>query len=324
MTDVPRPRTVAAPVRTVFLGSGAFAVPIAEAVATHPSIRLVGVISAPDRPAGRGHRVRQAPMAAFARAHEWPLLQPARLRSVEGLASVRQLDPGLLVLADYGRIVPAALLEVPRGALNVHPSLLPRHRGASPIAATILGGDVETGVTVIRMDAGVDTGPIVAQERTAVGPDETAPELEARLAAMGARVLVNALSPWLAGLVTATRQPEEGATVTRPLRRSDGKIDWTQDAASIERQTRAYQPWPGSWTDSPAGQLTVWAGRVADEPAAATDRAAGTVVPLGRGLAVVTGSGALELREVQLAGGRRVTGADLRNGHPALVGARLS
>jgi methionyl-tRNA formyltransferase len=326
VTAARHPGTVDQPVRTVFVGSGAFGAPIAEAVAGHPSIELVGVVSAPDRPAGRRHRVRRAPVAELAVANGWELLQPTRLRSDDAIARVRELDPALLLLADYGRIVPAALLELPHGALNVHPSLLPRYRGASPIQATLLAGDDETGVTVIRMDAGVDTGPIVAQERTDVLGGETAPELEARLAAIGARVLVDALSPWLAGLITARPQPEEGATLTHVLQRSDGHVDWGHDAAAIERHVRAFQPWPGTWTSSPAGQLTIWRARVVDEDGRGPvpDAAPGTVVPLGHGLGVVTGSGVLALEEVQLASGRRIRGEDLRNGHPGLVGERLS
>lgn len=310
------------PARTVFLGTGAFAVPIVEAVASHPSVDLVGVVSAPDRPAGRGQRVRQAPVAALARTSGWKLLQPSRLRSDDAVASVGDLEPELLVLADYGRIVPASLLETRHGALNVHPSLLPRHRGASPVQATILAGDTDTGVTVIRMDEGVDTGPIVVQKRSGVLDGETAPELEERLAAIGARLLVDALPSWLAGLITPRRQPELGATLTPVLRRSDGSVAWDRDATSIERQVRAYQPWPGTSSGSPVGRITIWRARVVDD--SEPQRAPGTVIGRGRGLAVATGSGLLELDEVQVAGGRRMTAHEMRNGYPALVGARLT
>jgi methionyl-tRNA formyltransferase len=252
-------------------------------------------------------------------------LQPQRLRSEEAIAAVRAVGPELLVLADYGRVVPSALLERPaHGALNVHPSLLPRYRGASPVQATILAGDTETGVTVIRMDAGVDTGPIVAQERTNVVAGETAPELEARLSVLGARVLSNALSPWLAGLITPRPQPSQGASRTPVLTRADGRIDWTGDAAAIERQVRAYQPWPGSWTESPFGQLVIWGAAVVDDGAARGAEVAGTVRSFGRGLAVATGAGLVELNEIQLGGRRRMSGQDLRNGYPGLIGARLA
>ena len=315
------------PARTLFLGSGAFAVPIAEAVAQHPAVELVAVVSAPDRRAGRGHRPRGVPVAALATRHGWPLAQPARLRDADAQSSLLALQPDLLVLADYGQIVPPALVDGPaHGALNVHPSLLPRHRGASPVAATILAGDRESGVTVIRMDAGVDTGPIVAQERVPVAGDESAPQLEERLARLGARALAGMLGAWLEGRVVPVPQPAEGATMTRLLRREDGRVDWARGAGALERQVRAYQPWPGTFTPSPLGNLTLWrVGVAAEDPGAAHPGVGpGTLIPWGRGLAVVCGSGAIELLDVQLAGRRRMSGRDLRNGYPGLVGERLS
>jgi methionyl-tRNA formyltransferase len=194
------------------------------------------------------------------------------------------------------------------------------------VAATILAGDRESGVTVIRMDAGIDSGPIVAQERRPVADDETAPELEHRLAVLGARVLVDVLEPWLAGAMVPRPQPEEGVTLTRPLRRGDGHLEWSRPAANLERQVRAYQPWPGSFASSSAGTLTVWRARVVAPPAGDVDEALepGTVLAVDRGLAVASGSDALELVEVQLAGRRRMSGHELRNGYPQLVGERLS
>ena len=318
--------------RTVFLGSGAFALPILEAVAGHPAVELVGVVGAPDRPAGRGHRRREVPVAAIARERGWPLLQPARLRAPEAVATVLALRPELLVLADYGQIVPASLLGAPdHGALNVHPSLLPRHRGASPVTAAILAGDREAGVTLIRMDAGVDSGPIVAQESVGISGDETAPELEARLAELGAQVLSDAIGPWLGGAIEARPQPVAGVTVTHPLRREDGRIEWTRPATEIERQIRAYQPWPGSFTSSPIGTFAIWVahpiGPGVASPAAPSDDGqgtpAGTVVASDGGLAVTTGSGLLELLEAQPAGRRRMSGRELRNGYPSLLGQRV-
>jgi methionyl-tRNA formyltransferase len=314
-------------VPAVFLGSGSFAVPIVEAMAAHPAIDLVAVVSAPDRPAGRGHAVRAVPVAELARQRGWPLQQPARLRHPDAQAALLALEPRIILLADYGQIVPRALIDAPaHSALNVHPSLLPRHRGASPVAATILAGDRESGVTVIRMDAGIDSGPIVAQQRMAVADDETAPELEHRLALLGARVLGEALRPWLAGAISPLPQPDEGVTLTRPLHRADGRLDWTRPAVDLERQVRAYQPWPGSYASTSAGTLTVWQARVVPSSASDGDSQAepGTVLALDRGIAVMTGSGALELVEVQLAGRRRMRGPELRNGYPQLVGERLT
>lgn len=319
------------PVRTVFLGSGAFALPVAEAVAGHPALDVVGVVSAPDRPAGRGQRVHAAPVVQWARDRGTVLFQPLYLRDPGSQREVLDLGPGLLVVADYGQIVPAPLLDAPPyGALNVHPSLLPRHRGASPLAATILEGDMETGVTVFRMDAGLDTGPIVGQERTAVLPSETAPELTERLARLGAHLLSDLLELWIEGAIVPRPQADAGVTTTRRLRRADGRIDWSRDAVDLERQVRAYQPWPGSFAPTPLGTVVVWEAAVRD---ATTDaggrqeghpREPGTVVPADGGIGVVAGSGILELLEVQLAGRARMSGRDLRNGYPRLVGERLT
>jgi methionyl-tRNA formyltransferase len=314
-------------VRAVFVGSGSFAVPIVEAVAKHPALAIVAVVSAPDRPAGRGHRTRAVPVAELARQRGLPLQQPARLRDPDARSALLALDPQIILLADYGQIVPGALIDAPaHGALNVHPSLLPRHRGASPVAATILAGDRESGVTVIRMDAGIDTGPIVAQERTAVADDETAPGLEHRLAELGARVLGDVLEPWLAGRIEARPQPSEGVTLTHPLRRDDGRLEWSRPAVDLERQVRAYLPWPGSFASSSAGTLTVWRARVIAPPAGGVGAAGetGTVLAVDGGIAVTSGSDTLELVEVQLAGRRRMSGRELRNGYPQLVGERLT
>jgi methionyl-tRNA formyltransferase len=319
--------TRARPAGAVFFGSGDFAVPILLAMAAHPAVRLAAVVSTPDRPAGRGGRPRAVPVARLAREHGWPLVQPARLRDGAVVEAIVAFAADVFVLADYGRIVPPELVDAPpHGALNVHPSLLPRHRGASPVAATIIAGDAETGVTIIRMDAGIDTGPIVAQERTPVGADETAPQLEGRLAALGADLLRRILEPWLTGTLQARPQPARGASTSPVLGREDGRLDWDGDAATLERRVRALQPWPGTFTGSPIGRLVVWRSAATvppTEPADVDRPAPGTVVPAGRGLAVTCRRGVLELLEVQLAGRRRMSGQDLRNGHPELVGARL-
>ncbi len=223
------------------------------------------------------------------------------------------LEPALIVLADYGRIVPPALLGLRHGALNLHPSLLPRHRGATPVPATILAGDETTGVSLIRMDEGIDTGPLVAQARTPLGPDETAPELEARLAELGASLLGASLDGWLRGKLPAEPQPEEGATLTKPLRRADGRLDPTRPAIELERQVRAYQPWPGSFLDTSRGRLGIWhaaAGVTEHEPA-------GRFGP--RGLA--TGDGTLVLHEVQPAGGRRMPWVEYLRGRSGILGS---
>jgi methionyl-tRNA formyltransferase len=232
------------------------------------------------------------------------------------------------VLADYGQIVPRPLLDLSLGALNLHPSLLPRHRGATPIPATILAGDEETGVTLFRMDEGLDTGPILAQRRVALAGDETAESLHATLASEAAGLLEEQLGPWVRGEIEPRQQPAEGATLTRPLRREHGRLDPTLGAVRLERQIRALRPWPGSFLDLPSGRLIVWEA----EPLAldglprlpAGGVLPGTLLPDNGGLALAVGDGALRLRRVQPAGGRPMAAEELRRGRPSLVGSRAS
>jgi methionyl-tRNA formyltransferase len=250
------------------------------------------------------------------------MLRPTRLRAPEAIADVANLRPDLLVLADYGQIVPAALIDLPpHGALNLHPSVLPRHRGASPIPTAILEGDAETGVSLMRMDAGLDTGPVIAQVRRPLDGKETAPALELDLAQMAADLLAGKLGPWLHGDLYAMPQTDEAATLTRLLRREDGRLDPSLPAARLERQVRAFQPWPGSFVDTDVGRLTVWRASAGVEETGSTP---GTIVRLeGDRLGLVAAGGILDLLEVQPAGGRRMSAADLLRGRPALVGTSV-
>jgi methionyl-tRNA formyltransferase len=302
--------------RTVFVGSGGFGRPSLERLRGQPDVDLVGVITAPPKPAGRGGRLTPTRIgAAAAKLGVEPILTPDLLRAPESIQAVLDLEPDLLVLADYGQIVPPALLDVPHGALNAHPSLLPRHRGATPVPATILAGDRETGVTLIRMDSGLDTGPVVAQQRVDLTGTEAAPDLEARLALIAGDLLGATVGAWLRGDIAAKPQPHEGATMTRPLRREDGRIDPQDAAVEIERQVRAFQPWPGSFVDTPLGRIVVWKAEPADAgPPVGTFDAEG----LGTG-----DGGRLRLLEVQAAGGMRMSWSDYVRGHPAVVGASI-
>jgi methionyl-tRNA formyltransferase len=306
------------PARTVFLGSGGFGVPILDALAAAGNLHLVGVVSAPDRPSGRHGELTAVPVASRARALGLPLLQPARIRSPEAVAAVAELRPELAVLADYGQIIPPLLLAVPpRGILNVHPSDLPRHRGASPIAATIAAGDPVAAISLIEMDQGLDSGPVIARESWPLDGTETAPDLEAEAARRGAALLLRTIDDWLAGRRPATPQAETGVSLTRPLRREDGRLDPSRSAVDLERQVRAYQPWPGSFVETTEGRLIVHAARatvgaMSDQP--------GRIEADGEGLALTTADGRLRLIEVQLAGRRRTDAPSLRRGSPGLAG----
>jgi methionyl-tRNA formyltransferase len=292
-------------VRTVFFGSGGFGVESLRRLAAHPDVELVGVVTAP---------ARTTPISDAAQLlGVGPVLTPKRLRAAESIAEVMALRPELIVLADYGQIVPADLLELPHGALNLHPSLQPRHRGATPIPAAILAGDAETGVSLMRMDAGLDTGPLVGQRRVVLHGDELAPDLEATLSVVGADLLGASLGPWLDGDLGTTPQREDGATLTRPLRRADGRLDPTRSAVDLERQVRAYQPWPGSFIDTGKERIVVW--RASAEPGSPGPR--GVIASAG----LSTGDGVLALHEVQPAGGKRMTWDAFLRGRPGFVGS---
>jgi len=309
------------PARTVFFGSGAFAVPMLEALLGLPDVHVVGVVTVPDRPAGRGRLLTASPVASRAAARNVPLLQPATLRDPAFAGTLSALAPELGVLADYGRIVPAAVLGVPaRGFLNVHPSALPRHRGATPIPGTILAGDAEAGVTIIQMDAGVDTGPIVAAETWRLRGDETAAELEADAAAAGAALLAATVPGWLAGRLEAHPQDAAGATLTRPLSRDDGRLDGSEPAAMAARRIRAFDPWPGTFIEAglPPLRLAVLHGEPAES---LPDDVPGRIVTDGRGVALTTVDCRLRLLDVRPAGGKTMTGEEWRRGRAALIGA---
>jgi methionyl-tRNA formyltransferase len=306
-------------VRTVFFGSGGFAVPVLEALVSMVGIDVVAVVSVPDRPVGRKAVMTPTPVTARARELHLAVLQPVRVRRPEAVAEIEGLAPQLVVLADYGQLIPRSLLDLPaRGFLNLHPSALPRWRGAAPIPATILAGDTKSAVTLMVVSEEMDAGLIVAVEPLDVRPDDTAVTLEERAAEVAARLTRRALPEWLNGRIAARPQPDEGVTLTRPLRREDGLLDPTRPAARLERQVRAYQPWPGAFLETAEGRLIVWRARVT--PSDPADEAGRIAAVGGDGLALATASGRLLLDEVQLAGKKRVSAAELRRGYPGLIG----
>ena len=301
-------------VRTVFLGSGGFGVESLWRLDGHDAVDLVGVVTTPPRPAGRKQQLTSTVIDGHAaELAVQTILRPERLRAPESIAAVLALRPQLLVLADYGQIVPSVLLELEHGALNLHPSLLPRHRGATPIPATILAGDAQSGVTLIRMDAGLDTGPIVAQRRVDLDGLETAPRLEEKLEAIADHLLDESLGPWIRGELEPRPQPETGATLTHPLRREDGRLDVSRPAVDLWRQVRAYQPWPGSFVDTDDGRLVVWKASVGP--------GVGGVPGLFATDGLDTADGRLLLHEVQPAGGKRMNWDAYVRGRPGIVGS---
>jgi len=308
----------------VFMGTPDFAVPSLRALAEGPY--MVTVVTQPDRPTGRGARVSPPPVKVAAEELGLPVIQPESLRDPEFRERMAAMHPDVTVLVAYGEYVAPVLLDLPRhGSINLHPSLLPRWRGSTPIQSAILAGDTETGVSIIRMDRGLDTGPIVAQRATPLGPDETHPQLSARLAALGAGLLAEVLPLWLRGEIEAVPQPEEGATMTRTLSKEDGLLDWTLGAEELSRRVRALQPWPGTYTYWGDRMLKVLLARPLEGGEAAVP---GTVVALpGEGRAprvgVQTGLGLLELLQVQLAGKAPIEARALLSGYPQIAGSVL-
>ena len=305
------------------MGTPGFAAPVLSGLldAGH---EVAGVYTQPDRRAGRGRRLLAPETKSFAAERGLPVLQPPSLRGEEAQRVLAALSPELIVVAAYGLLLPPAVLDIPPlHCLNIHPSLLPRHRGPSPVAAAIMEGDEETGVTVMRLDEGMDTGPIVAQRRTGIGAEETGEALTARLFQMGADLLVDTLPAWARGEIEARPQDEALATVTPRLSREDGEIDWSLSAERTARQVRAYHPWPGAYTTWEGRSLKVIEATAAAGEAGGVEEP-GRVVSLGRGrMGVATGEGVLELRQVQLEGRSAVDAAGFLAGHPGAVGSVL-
>lgn len=280
--------------RVAFLGTGSFGVPLLERVIDAADDLLV--VSQPDRPAGRRLRLRATPIAATARERDVRVLTPRRLRSDEARNALAAFRPDGLLLVAYGQLVPSDLLELAdRPPLNVHPSLLPRHRGAAPVAGTIMAGDAQGGLTLMVMTPELDAGPIVRQWPLELSGRETTPELESRLAAMAADVVPPELERWAAGPIDATPQDDAAATLVRPFTRADGWIDWQRPAVELDRQVRALQPWPGAWSTIDGRRIHI---RRARPVTGVDDLPIGALLP-GEPPCVACGIGALALEVVQ-------------------------
>lgn len=297
--------------RIVFLGTGAFGVPLLSRLPALVDDLLV--ISQPDRPAGRKLNMRSTPVSAWARDNAIRVETPARIRSSEAAALIGEFRPDGLLLAAYGQLIPQHLLDVaPRQPLNVHPSLLPRHRGAAPVASTLLAGDAEAGVTLMVMTAELDAGPIVAQWTLPLTGREAAPELEARLAHLAAAQVPPRLGDWARGELPSTPQAEGRATRVAPFRRQDGWVEWRRAAVEIDRQVRALQPWPGAWTTLDGRRLHI---RRAHPLAGYDDVPIGALLP-GEQPSVACGVGALALEIVQPEGRPAMAAEAWRRGLP--------
>ncbi len=304
--------------RVVFLGSPEFALPALEALASRYT--LVGVLTQPDRPAGRGRTLASPPVKLAALRLGVPVLQPPRLRAPEATGALAEMHPDLIVVTAYGQILRAEVLELPpHGCINVHASLLPRWRGASPVPAAIRAGDSETGITIMQMDAGMDTGGILAQASLPVDTADTGASLTARLAPLGASLLLETLPGYLRGDLIPAAQDESRATLAPLLKKEDGRLDFFLSAVELERQVRAYDPWPGTFLEWDGRRLAVLRARVSDAPGPAI----GAVTRRGTFPAIGTARGLLVLDLVQPAGRQPVSGDAFLRGTPDFANARV-
>lgn len=310
-------------VKVVFFGTPEIARAPLAALAKSDFAKVIAVVSQPDRPSGRDLKLLPTPVKALATELGIPVLQPERAKNPEFVVEFRSLKPDVAVVMAYGQILPKALLEIPpHGCVNIHTSILPKYRGAAPIQWAILNGDAETGVTLMKMDEGMDTGPIIAIERTPIAEDDNAQTVHDRLGEMGAWLLVEKLPAYLDGTLQPRPQPE-GATHARKITKEDGRLDWSEPARALWNRVRALTPWPGTFTYVEAEQkpylLKVWKAEVVEgsgEP--------GKVLAVGKdGIVVGTGQGALRLLEVQREGGRRLAVRDFLAGNPVKVGQKI-
>lgn len=298
--------------RVLFIGTGEIGAPVLRWLLSSGEHQLVGVVTQPDKPVGRAQRIEPPPIKTALGSANLPVLQPKRIKADEAVAEIRALAPDVIVVMAYGQILPRALLEIPRIAcLNLHASLLPRHRGAAPIQAAIGAGDTETGISVMYMDEGLDTGDIMLQKRSEIGQNETGGSLHDRLAEIAPAALDQALAALRDG--TAPRIPQDSslATYAAKLQREDGRLDWTEPAASLEHKVRAFDPWPGAFIilRDDAGherKLKIFRAHVASEGA-------------GDPLTFPASDGLLALNEVQLEGKRRMKAAEFLRGYPGPV-----
>lgn len=301
--------TIESRLKIAFFGTPAFAVPALERLAGDERFVVALVVTQPDRPAGRGRSLVASPVKRAAEQLGLTVYQPDGLRAAAGREPLAVLEADLFVVAAYGLIFGRRTLALPRlGCLNLHASVLPRHRGASPIAAAILSGDGRTGVSLMAMEPGLDNGPVIAVRQTVITGDDTTASLTERLAEIGARLATEAIPEFAAGRLPAVSQPVVGVTVTRPLTKADGWLDWTRSAKDLERQVRAMWPWPRAWTTLRDVPLQIHRATVVDRTGADEP---GSIQLLGGTVSVRCGQGALRLDSVQRAGGRPVSGPAL-------------
>jgi methionyl-tRNA formyltransferase len=321
------------PLRIIFCGTPEFALPSLRHLLAQPDFQIAAVLTQPDRPRGRGHATSSSPVKEAAVSARVPVYQPEKIKSDVALAYFSRIAPDAVVIIAYGQIIPQRLIEIPRlGWINLHGSLLPKYRGAAPIHRAIINGETRTGLTTMRIDAGLDTGPTLLNFETEIGPDETAPQLYARLSEAGAPLVAETLRALDRGTIVPTPQDSSLASFAPPLKKEEGRIDWSLPSQQIYNRVRGLQPWPGAFTSFRRKNCVIW-GRPASKAntlANSIDSAAGATRPPGEILAgggdvsVACGEGtALKLEFVQLEGRKRITALEFANGARLKPGDRF-
>ena len=308
--------------RIVFMGTAELACASLDALTREETFELAAVVTQPDRPKGRDLKLQPSSVKQLALSKHLPVLQPERARHEAFIAELKGYQPDLIVVAAYGQILPAAILEIPRwGCINVHTSLLPKYRGAAPIQWAILNDEAETGVTIMKMDAGLDTGEILSQASTPIAAEDTGVTLHDRLAEIGAELLVRTLPDYLAGKIVLRPQPAEGASYARKITKEDGRLDFYQPARTLWNRIRAFTPWPGAFAFQPASPkprlLKIWEAKVDED---VTGRPGQILSADKAGVIVGCGQHALRILSLQQEGGRRLTASEFLAGHSIKAG----
>lgn len=307
--------------RIVFMGTPEFAVPSLEALLKSED-QVVGIVTQPDRPKGRGHSLVPPPVKVIAQRRGIPLLQPLKIKTPDFLDALAAWKPDLIAVTAFGRILHSPILNLPpKGCVNVHGSLLPKYRGAAPVQWAVINGEPETGITTMLMDEGMDTGPMLLQERIPILAEDTAGTLASRLAELGGRLLVETIRQLKAGTVMPKAQDNSQATMAPLLKKEDGVIDWTHSAQSIANRVRGLSPWPGAYTFLGHDRWNIWSAVA--KPMRSDEQPGAIITVTKHSIQVATGEGCLELVELQTANSKRMTAAQFLAGHRVSVGARL-
>jgi len=312
------------PLRIIFMGTAELSCASLEKLSTDKNFAVIAVVTQPDKPKGRDLKLAPSPVKVLAEKLSLPVLQPLKARDENFISELRELKSDLMVVVAYGQILPQTILDLPRfGCLNVHTSLLPKYRGAAPIQWAIADGEPETGVTIMKMDAGLDTGPVLSTRRTPILPADDSQTLHDRLAQLGAELLAETIPDFVAGKISPQPQPAEGSTYAAKIKKEDGKIDWPQPAMQIWNRLRAFTPWPGAFAFLQTGPkpqlLKIWKAEVVEKSGPI-----GTVLSADKsGLVVGCGKDALRILELQREGGKRMKAEHFLAGFPLKAGGRF-